>query len=85
MLQQMAGYFIYTLDGSAFSQLTTSPTDGQAMVIAKYLQESVGDSKVFPSDLSKLADAIKTRPRTSEGFCETFLRKIENARNSWRS
>ena len=61
MLQQMAGYFIYTLDGNAFSQLTTSPTDDQAMTIAKYLQESVEDSKVFPSDLLKLADAIKTR------------------------
>ncbi|WP_197452188.1 hypothetical protein [Rosistilla carotiformis] len=70
MLQQMAGYFIYTLEGSAFSQLTTSPTDDQAMAIAKYLQESVGDSEAFPSDLSKLADAIKTRLSSPDWYAD---------------
>ncbi len=66
----MGGYFIYTLDGSAFSQLTTSPTDDQAMTIAKYLQESVGDSNVFPNDLSQLADAIKTRLSSPDWYVD---------------
>ncbi len=64
----MAGYFIYTLDGNAFTQLTSNPTNEQAMVIAKHLQGFVEDSEIFPNDLSKLAEAVKARLSSSDWY-----------------
>lgn len=57
----MAGYFLYTLDGAVFSQLTTSPTDQQAQVFARYVLNRVRKSNTWPKDLDALAVAIKTR------------------------
>ncbi len=57
----MAGYFLYTLDGDAFSQLTTSPTDEQALAIAAYLEDFVEDSDLFPSEVPALAKVVKSR------------------------
>ena len=41
----MAGYFLYTLDGTAFSQLTTAPTDQQAKAFARHIQDRLNKSK----------------------------------------
>lgn len=57
----MAGYFIYTLDGDAFSKLTTSPTDEQAMALARNIHDRIGTSKAWPKDINALAAAIKAR------------------------
>ena len=57
----MAGYFLYTLDGKVFSQLTTVPTDEQAKACARYVQDRVTKSKAWPRDLDALTAAIKAR------------------------
>jgi len=57
----MAGYFLYTLDGDAFTQLTTTPTDEQAQVIASHLQQRAQKSKAFPGELPALTEAVKSR------------------------
>ena len=57
----MAGYFIYTLDGDGFSQLTTNPTDSQARTIADYIHNDNSDSHVWPNDIIALTNEIKRR------------------------
>ncbi|NNJ25093.1 hypothetical protein [Alienimonas chondri] len=61
----MAGYFIYSLDGDAFTQLVTEPTDAQARALAEHLlSEDYRDdtAKVgWPTELAPLADLVKTR------------------------
>jgi hypothetical protein len=39
----MAGYYISTIDGEVFSQLTTSPTREQGLVLADYLRQWLGE------------------------------------------
>ena len=60
----MAGYFLYSLDGDAFTKLVSEPTDAQARALAKPL---LADRRTFligagwPDDLDALAAFVKGR------------------------
>ena len=60
----MAGYFLYTLDGDAFTALVTEPTDEQARALAAQLvDESRGGllDVGWPTDVSELTGFVKER------------------------
>lgn len=65
----MAGYFLYSLDGDAFSRLTTTPTDAQAAALARpLLTGSDWDdgrnglaAAGWPTDLPGLTAFLKSR------------------------
>ncbi len=64
----MAGYFLYTFDGDVFRQLTTSPTDGQAAILARYIVERVGEADGWPADLGDLTAAIRKRLAAADWY-----------------
>lgn len=66
----MAGYFIYSLDGNAFEQLTSNPTDEHATIIAGALAELVDGSEQFPEDITALATAIKSRLASADWYAD---------------
>ena len=37
----MAGYFLYTIDGDVFSQLTAAPTKAQGDILADWVLEDI--------------------------------------------
>lgn len=59
----MGGYFIYSLDGIAFRELTSSPTTTQASAIAEFTQSEYADflknSKSWPDGGDALTVRIK--------------------------
>ncbi len=60
----MAGYFLSSVDGPAFEQVTTNPTDEQARTLADgLLEEYAGEIAAvgWPADPAGLAGFIKTR------------------------
>jgi hypothetical protein len=69
---QMAGYFIYTLDGDAFSQLTTAPTHEQAAALARHIHERAAKSKskVWSKDVDALTTAVKTRLAMADWYAD---------------
>lgn len=61
----MAGYYLYTIDNEVFSQLTTSPTRKQGLLLADHLLECFDDdderSEMWPEDREALARLIIAR------------------------
>lgn len=60
----MAGYFLYTLAGGVFAQLTNSPTREQGLVLADHLGEVLEEaeaSALWPRDRAALAGLIRRR------------------------
>lgn len=60
----MAGYFLYTLAGGVFTQLTNSPSREQGLVLADHLGEVLEEaeaSAMWPRDRDALADLIWRR------------------------
>lgn len=56
----MAGYFMYSFDADAFEQLTTRPTEEQALFLATNVIEGIEESDYWPQDIPALATAIRT-------------------------
>ncbi|MFH5804581.1 hypothetical protein [Alienimonas sp. DA493] len=67
----MAGYFIYSLDGEAFTQLVTEPTDAQATALAEHLAGEYADDLAhagWPTAVAPLAELIKTRLAAADWY-----------------
>ncbi|QDT14541.1 hypothetical protein [Alienimonas californiensis] len=67
----MAGYFLYSLDGDAFTQLVTAPTDAQARALAEpLLAENRGElARVgWPTDLDELTAFVKARLAAADWY-----------------
>lgn len=57
----MAGYLLYSLDTDVFTQLTTSPTREQGLILADHHCQHEGRSSLWPADREALADVIVKR------------------------
>jgi hypothetical protein len=76
----MAGYFLYSLDGNVFSQLTTSPTRPQALALADAvldeLQGMIDDflkpeeTSIWSTSREALAEVIQTRLGLSDWYSD---------------
>ena len=69
----MAGYFLFTLDGPTFEQVTTAPTDAQARALADGLLEGYSDDVAavgWPTDPGELAAFFKTRLASPDWYCD---------------
>jgi hypothetical protein len=76
----MAGYYLYSLDNDAFTQLTTSPTRQQAAALADaaleeledLIEENIdeGETSKWPKARGALADAIKARLASSDWYSD---------------
>jgi len=73
----MAGYFLYSLDFEVFKQLTTAPTDEMARLVAQVLllelEESDPDeidTQKWPSDVDALAATVKNRLAASDWYSD---------------
>lgn len=76
----MAGYYIYSLDGGVFLQLTTSPTREQGLVLADFLLEGLDDlledfddeseAAMWPRDREALAALIVKRLASPDWYSD---------------
>lgn len=78
----MAGYYIYSLDGRVFQQLTTTPTKEQALVLAgsivddledlldEYGDDEAADPEKWPLDRAELAEVIQKRLASPDWYAD---------------
>ena len=76
----MAGYFIYSLDATAYQQLTTSPTSEQCLVLANPIvdgldemlveYEEEADPEKWPLELHALAESIRKRLASPDWYAD---------------
>ena len=67
----MAGYFLYSLDGDAFTKLVAEPTDAQTRALAEPLLRDFADDLAeagWPTEVGPLADLIKTRLAAADWY-----------------
>lgn len=72
----MAGYFLYTIDYGIFSQLTSSRTKEQAMILAGPVAEDMADADSsdrpwpWPADADALAEVFRQRLASADWYSD---------------